>query len=98
MKKQYVWMVTSDGAEYGEYANNASASLFKTHDEAQDFVQTSLEETVINRHFDGKRPAQDKLDEKMNAYCVWYGDDTVQYRDDIVVNDYAITKVPVPTK
>ena len=44
-----VYMLIMDGTSYGEYENSATALLFKTYEEAEQWVEDSFRDNVINK-------------------------------------------------
>ena len=92
-----VYMLIMDGTSYGEYENSATALLFKTYEEAEQFVEDSFRDNVINKSFVGEDYTADQLAAKIEETCKWYGETEAQYRDGDTIADYKIEKVKIPS-
>lgn len=94
MEEQYVYMLTIDGTCDGDYANAATALLFKSHDEAVEYVNRDFIDCVVTAI--DTELTDEEISAKIQETCKWYENDTAQFRYNNAITDYKIEKVKIP--
>lgn len=95
-------LLTVDGTSDGRYQNSAYALLFKTVDEAEQYVESDFITNVVNANSDREMTA-DEISAEIEKCCEWYGDPdtdpyaTAQFRCGDAIVDYKIEKVGIPS-
>ena len=88
-----IWMLTIDGTSDGSYENCANSLLFKTYEDAKEFVERDFIDDVVNDFgLEDKKEIADKVSET----CEWYGPKSAQFRHGDTITDYKIEIVSIP--
>lgn len=90
-------MLTIDGTSDGDYENCATSLLFKTKEEAEDYVESDFIDDVVNDGIVGDDPSADELAKAIEEHCQWYGEWQAQFRHGNARTDYKIEEVSIPS-
>lgn len=74
--------------------NGATALLFKSHDEAVEYVNQDFIDCVASTI--DTELMDEEISAKIQETCKWYENDTAQFRYGDTIVDYKIEKVKIP--
>lgn len=94
MKK--IFMVTIDGTSDGEYENCACSVLFKTKEEAVNYVNADFIDDIINDGIVAEDADHSTIDGALQEHCTWWSEWSASYKWGKARTDYKIEEVGIP--
>lgn len=91
-----IFMLTIDGTSSGEYENAALSLLFKTREEAEEYVDSDFIDQVVNAGIVPDGGSADDISAAIEKYCTWHDENTAQFRYGDAIRDYEISDVGFP--
>ena len=92
-----VFMLTIDGTSTGEYENRAFSLLFKTKEEAENYVDSDFITQVVNARIVPDGGSADDISRAIEDNCKWFGENEAQFRYGNRIRDYKIEKTSIPS-
>lgn len=92
-----MFMLTIDGTSTGKYENRAFSLLFKTKEEAENYVDSDFITQVVNAGIVPDGGSADDISKAIEDNCKWFDENKAQFRYGKTVRDYRIEKVEIPS-
>lgn len=93
----YLYMLTIDGTSDGSYENCATSLLFKTKEEAEDYVDSDFIDNVVNAGIVEDNAGPDVISKAIEEHCTWHDEWQAQFRNGDARTDYKIEKTKIPS-
>lgn len=90
-----IWMLTIDGTSSGEYENSAYSMLFKTKEEAEDYVDSDFITQVVNAGI-AEDGGEDAIAKAIEEHCTWHDEWSASFKYGDARTDYKIESIGVP--
>lgn len=92
-----IFMLTIDGTSTGEYENGAFSLLFKTREEAKDYVDSDFITQILNAGIVSDGGNADGISKAIEDNCKWFDENEAQFRHGDAIRDYKIQEVGIPS-
>jgi hypothetical protein len=92
-----IFMLTVDGTSSGEYEHSAYSVLFKTKEEADDFVDSDFITQVVNAGIVPDGGDADDMAKAIEDNCIWVDEWNASFKFGDARTDYHIEIVKIPS-
>lgn len=92
-----IFMLTIDGTSSGDYENSAFSILFKTKEEAENYVDTDFITQVLNANIVEEDCGADAIAVAIENTCVWHDENNASFKFGGARTDYKIEETSIPS-
>ena len=92
-----IFMLTVDGTSSGEYEHSAYSLLFKTKEEADNFVDSDFITQVVNAGIVADDADSETISGAVEDQCIWFDEWNASFKFGDARTDYHIEIVKIPS-